>query len=120
MHDALRPKHFLKWAVDMFGPVALERRERLTRFVEEAIELAHAEGMPRDTLSKIIDRVHSRPQGHPTKEIGQAQATLELFAESIGLSADDLAAGEFKRVQSIPKEEWTARHAAKIALGIAN
>ena len=40
-----RPKEFLAWAVRMFGPVALERQERLDRFIEEAIELAHAEGM---------------------------------------------------------------------------
>jgi len=117
--DALRPKRFLKWAVDMFGPVAMDREERLARFVEEAIELAHAEAMPQMKLAKIINRVYTRPPGDTPKEIGQAQACLETFAESIGLSSDGEAAREWDRVKQIPREEWQRRHAAKAALGIA-
>lgn len=118
MNHLLRPKRFLKWAVDMFGPVALERGERLSRFVEEAVELAHAEGMPRERLERFLDRVYARPPGETFKEIGQAQATLECFAESIGLSSDGEAQREWDRVQAIPKEEWQRRHAAKAAVGI--
>lgn len=114
-----RPRAFLDWAADIFGPVALERRERLTRFVEEALELAAAERMPISLLEKLIDRVWASPQGETPKELGQAQACLETFAYSIGLSADKEAAREFARVQSIPREEWTRRHDVKVALGIA-
>lgn len=117
--DLLRPKKFLKWAADMFGPVALERPERLARFMEEAIELAHADGMDGLMLYKIIDRVYSRNRGEVGKEVGQAQACLETYAESIGLSAAGEAQREWDRVQTIPKEEWTRRHAAKQAIGIA-
>lgn len=114
-----RPKEFLQWAVDMFGQIALDRQERLSRFVEEAIELAHAEGMRLDLMEKIVARVYSRERGNTAKEIGQAQACLETFAESIGLSSDAEATIEFERVKAIPKEEWTRRHSAKVALGIA-
>lgn len=117
--DPLRPKKFLKWAVDMFGPVALDRRERIARFVEEAVELAHAEQMPPAMLSRIIERVYSRPPGETPKEVGQAQACLETFAESIGLSSDGEAQREWDRVRTISSEEWQRRHAAKQALGIA-
>lgn len=115
-----RPKEFLAWAVNMFGPIALDRRERTARFMEEAIELAHAEEMPPAMIAKIIDRVYSRPAGQTQKEVGQAQATLECFAESIGLSSDREAQCEWFRVQSIPPEEWARRHGAKVALGIAS
>lgn len=115
-----RPREFLAWAVRMFGPIALDRRERLARFMEEAIELAHAEEMPPAMIAKIIDRVYSRPPGKTPKEVGQAQACLECFAESVGLSADVEAHAEFMRVASIPPEEWQRRHAAKVALGIAS
>jgi hypothetical protein len=115
-----RPKEFLAWAVDMFGPIALDRRERISRFTEEAIELVHAEGLPPDLLLRIVERVYSRPAGDTQKELGQAQACLEVFAESIGLSADDEAAREFARVRAIPKSEWERRHGAKVALGIAS
>lgn len=114
-----RPKAFLDWAVKMFGSVALDRDERLDRFLEEAIELAHAEEVGRAHLDRIIERVYRRPAGQTQKEIGQAQACLETFAESIGLSSDAEAAWEFERVKTIPREEWQKRHAAKIAVGIA-
>ena len=118
-HCSSRPKKFLAWAVSMFGPIALDRCERLSRFVEEAIELAHAEGMAEELIGKIVARVYSREAGITAKELGQAQATLETFAENIGLSADVEAAREFERVLAIPREEWERRHEAKVALGIA-
>jgi len=114
-----RPAAFLAWAVDMFGPVAKLRSERLLRFIEEAIELSHADGMERITLNLVADRVYSRPAGHVPKEIGQTQACLETFAENIGLSSADEAEREWQRVQGVPREEWTRRHAAKAAAGIA-
>lgn len=115
-----RPRKFLAWAVKTFGQVALDHDERTARFVEEAIELAHAQGMPADKVGRIIDRVYSRPPGDLAKEIGQATATVELLAESMGLSADGLATIEFARVQTIPPAEWARRHSAKVALGIAS
>lgn len=114
-----RPTDFLAWARKMFGPVALLRGERLMRFVEEAVELAHADEMERTTLEAIINRVYSRPRGSITKEIGQAQACLETYAENIGESSDLLAELEWQRVRQIPQSEWERRHAAKVALGIA-
>lgn len=115
-----RPKAFLQWAIDTFGPVAANRDERAARFIEEAIELAHAEGLPLLTIDRIMWRIYNRPRGNTAKEIGQAQATLECLAENIGLSAADEAEKEFARVKSIPQEEWTARHDAKVAVGIVN
>lgn len=114
-----RPKEFLAWARATFGPVALLRSERMLRFIEEAIELAHADGMEREVLNRVAARVYSRPAGYIGKEIGQAQACLETFAESIGLSSDAEAQREWERVQDIPQDEWTRRHQAKVASGIA-
>ncbi len=90
------------------------------RFVEEALELAHADGMERATLAAIANRVYSRERGDINKEIGQAQACLETYAENLGESADHLAQVEWERVQKIPRDEWEQRHAAKVAIGIAH
>lgn len=114
-----RPQDFLSWAVDIFGPIALDRNERASRFLEEAVELAHAEGMPRETAMRIVQRVFARPPGLVHKEIGQAMVTLEILAENAGYSADAEAAREFDRVRTIPRAAWTKRHAAKAAIGIA-
>lgn len=117
--SATRPRNFLAWAVGMFGPVAKLRSERLMRFIEEAIELAHADGMERVTLDAIASRVYGRERGEIRKEIGQAQACLETYAENIGESASALAEIEWQRVQRIPSDEWQRRHKAKQEIGIA-
>jgi NTP pyrophosphatase (non-canonical NTP hydrolase) len=114
-----RPSRFLDWAHQTFGDIALDPRERAMRFVEEAVELAHAMEVPPDAMRAITMRVYSRPAGDVLKEIGQALATLELLAKAIKVDADAEATKEFYRVQSIPKEEWAKRHGAKVALGIA-
>lgn len=109
----------LAWAIDTFGPITTNRTERACRFVEEAIELAHAEGLSAAVLCALIGRVYARPAGDLETEIGQAALTLEMLAENACLSVDRLADAEFRRVTSIPKEEWQRRHAAKVARGIA-
>jgi hypothetical protein len=115
-----RPRDFLKWATDVFGHVALDRNDRLARFVEEAIEVARAEGMSAELIERIFIRVYTRPAGDLAREIAQAQVCLEMYAESIGLSADAEAAREFDRVRSIPAYEWLRRHVAKVKEGIAS
>lgn len=115
-----RPSASLRWAFDIFGAGAHDRIERALRFGEEALELLHREGVTLDQLSTLGQRVFSRPPGDLAREIGQAALTLEMLAANAGHSAAAEAACEFERVRSIPKEEWTRRHGAKAALGIAN
>lgn len=114
-----RQKEVLKWATETFGPVALDPRERTMRFLEEAIELAHAMGLDPDTVAAIRDRVYSRPQGTIQREIGQSGMTLEALAECINVDADFEVGREFHRVQQVPQAEWQRRHEAKQAIGIA-
>ena len=114
-----RPKAFLQWAIDTFGPVARNRDERAARFIEEALELVHAQCLPLVTVLRIAARVYERFPGEQAREIGQAMATLECLAENVGLSADAECEREFARVLTIPKEEWLKRHDAKVSQQIA-
>lgn len=114
-----RPSRALMWAVETFGDVALDRHERALRFVEESIELAEAMCLTSSELQAIIVRVYNRPSGNVPRELGQCQMTLEVLAKSIGVDLDQEATKEFQRVQDIPKDEWSRRHAAKVAIGIA-
>jgi NTP pyrophosphatase (non-canonical NTP hydrolase) len=114
-----RPSRFLEWAVNTFGDVALNPGERVMRFVEEAVELASACEMPRETMDKIVSRVYSRDGGNIQQEAAQCQVTLELLAKVFKIDLENAATEEFYRVRSIPKEEWERRHSAKVKLGIA-
>lgn len=116
-----RPAAFLAWAADVFGDVALDRKERAMRFLEEALEVAHAEGVEMLIADRIMGRVWKKapnPAETP-REIGQAYACLETYAESIGVSADAEATTEFERVQTFSKDVLRERHQAKVVLGIA-
>lgn len=108
----------LDWAVETFGVVAADPKERILRFLEEAIELAHACGVDDLTLHKVEARVYGRPAGEPAKEMAQCAVTLKALAEVHRVDLIDIEVEEIDRVHSIPKEEWTRRHAAKTALGI--
>src|SRR6185437_14796963 len=96
----------LGWAVVTFGSVAGDELERVMRFVEEAIEVAHAAGIEIGTLDRIIDRVYSRPAGDLQLEMAQAGLCLGTLAAKIGLDLRAAEAEEFARIQAIPKEEW--------------
>lgn len=114
-----RPSRALRWAVDMFGNIALDATERVLRFGEEGIEALHALKVPRHTVEAIVERVYTRDRGDVARELGQCQMTLEVLAKAINIDLQDEADKEFFRVQSVPKSEWERRHAAKKALGIA-
>jgi hypothetical protein len=114
-----RPKEFLAWAIEVFGPIAADRHERAVRFLEEAVELAQVEGVSEEMIRAVATRVYRRPAGYLHKEIGQALVTLEVLAENVGVCADDEAAREWRRVRQSDPEEHRQRFAAKIAIGIA-
>lgn len=114
-----RPSRFLQWAHETFGDIALDPKERAMRFLEEAVELAHAVGVDAITSTNIVGRVYQRPAGGIPREVGQSLVTLELLAKAINVDAEREANEEFFRVQRIPKEEWARRHGAKVAIGIA-
>jgi len=119
MNNYVPPWEVVQWAEEMFGPVARDKHERAHRFLEEAIELAHAAGVDLRTVDKISQRVYSRPAGEIAKEIGQARMTLNAFAWNIGVEPEAEERREWDRIRAIPKEEWQRRHAAKIKIGIA-
>lgn len=113
-----RAARHIEWAIEMFGDIALNPRERALRFAEEALELAQTIGVDPAQLHAIIDRVYARPPGDTLREVGQCVVTLESFAHVARIDADAEAEREYARVQSIPKDEWQRRHRAKQAQGI--
>jgi len=110
----------LDWAVETFGVVAADPRERILRFLEEALELAHACGIDDLTLHKVEARVYGRPAGVPMLEMAQCAVTLKALAEVHRVDLADAEVNEIDRVHDIPKEEWQKRHAAKTKLGITS
>ena len=112
-------KEMLKWASDTFGRVALDTNERALRFLEEAIELAQACGVSVEEALTVATRVYARQAGNYYKELGQSAMTLAVLAEWLGIDVDDALLCEWRRIQTIPHEEWARRHSEKVEAGIA-
>jgi len=115
----VRQAQILSWVHATFGPQAVKTEERVLRFLEEAIELAQAEGVPAEMVGRILQHVYSKPPGDPKLEAGGVGVTLLAYCESAGIDADEAERAEFERVRSISKEQLSQRHRLKEIAGIA-
>ena len=109
----------LKWMRETFGEATCNPRERVMRFLEEAIELAQAEGVPRSAANRVLEHVYNKPPGDPAQEIGGVGVTLLGYCAVKGVSADDAERAEAERVFAIDPATFRERHNAKAAAGIA-
>lgn len=107
------------WVKEAFGvKIAMNVRERMTRFLEEAVELAQSEGLEWDEVNKIVAHVMSRPPGDPEQEVGGVSVTLLAYCAISGKSADGLEMREIMRILSKDPKEFADRQNKKAFLGI--
>lgn len=108
---ALRIKNFLG------VKAALDRRERARRLVEEAIELAQAEGVPEHEVALIAQRVFSRPIGDPVTEGGDVGLTYLAWTHAAGLDMHALVTKRLDETANM-RARIRASAAAKAQAGI--
>lgn len=77
--------------------VPLDRGERTHRFLEEALELAQANGCSRGEVLALVDYVFGRPQGDPAQEVGGVMVTLAGLCSAIGVNMDEAGDLELER-----------------------
>lgn len=108
------------WIVKMFGPSSLaDRKERISRLLEEVFELAQAEDYPREYVARILRHVYDKPKGNPEQEIGGVGVTLLAYAQAVGLDADQAEELEVQRIESKTIDHFRKRHQIKADAGIA-
>lgn len=108
----------LEWVREVFGDVALAVEERVTRVVEEVVELAQAEGVSREQVLHVVDHVYGRKRGEVFQEVGGVGVTLLAYCQVRGISADYAERQELHRVLGLPAERFRARQAVKAEAGI--
>jgi NTP pyrophosphatase (non-canonical NTP hydrolase) len=114
-----RQRKIIEWANNTFGKATGSNTgERISRFVEEALELAQAAGMDRTSVLSLVDYVYSRPVGEIQQEMGGVGVSLLAFAEHMGISADEAEHDEFIRVTSKDAAHFQARQNAKANAGV--
>jgi len=87
--------------------------------VEEAIELAQAEGVTYDTLADLLIHIWKRKPGEPKQEVGGIGVTLLAYCETKGISADLCEMEEIERIISLPSNYFQARQNIKASRNVA-
>lgn len=87
-----------RWLDACFPPaVRSDRAERTHRFLEEALELAQANGCSRDDALALVEYVFGRPVGRPDQEVGGVMVTLAGLCSASGINMDDAGERELER-----------------------
>lgn len=88
------------WCRSTFGDeVATNRKERALRVLEEALELAQAEGVSRLQVYVLADRTYSRPVGEPAQEVSGIGVTILAYCAATGVNFLETVADEMDRVE---------------------
>lgn len=74
-----------------------DRAERTHRFLEEALELAQANGCSYSDAVKLVDYVYSRPIGQPFSEVGGVMVTLAGLCHASKIDMEEAADEELSR-----------------------
>ena len=114
------------WLHECFDQrIATARDERTFRFLEEAMELAQAEGLTRADMAKVADYVFGRDVGETAQEVGGVMVTLAALCWNAGLSLHDAAWTEMERVErpevmAKVRAKQDAKSAAGMSPALAN
>lgn len=90
-----------KWMLECFGEIiAMDPLERIMRFLEEALELAQAEGMTEAEVGRVVSYVFGRPAGESFQEVGGVMVTLAAFCFRRDIDLQAAALTEFDRIDT--------------------
>jgi hypothetical protein len=78
--------------------IAVDKAERIHRFLEESMELAQSLGCTREEAHQLVDYVFGRPKGNPHQKIGGVMLTLAALANAAGLNMRKAGGDELARV----------------------
>lgn len=115
----LQQKRVGKWVVSRFGMAALERKERTMRVLEEAVELAQAEGLPIHEAVNMVRHVYKRPPGNRMQEAAGVGVTLLAWAAARDADLWGLIVKEIDRIHELPAEHFRQRQRIKAKAGLA-
>lgn len=108
-----------QWLEACFPPhVRSDRHERTHRFLEEALELAQANGCSRSDAMVLVDYVFNRAKGEPDQEVGGVMVTLASLCSATGLNMDEAGdrelARNWTRIEAIRAKQRSKPHGSPL------
>ncbi|NNU35664.1 hypothetical protein G9X64_03955 [Rhizobium sophorae] len=87
-----------QWIAACFPPQAhADVKERTHRFLEEALELAQANGCSRQDAQDLVDYVYGRAPGELAQETGGTLVTLAALCNANGIDMEEAGQRELDR-----------------------
>jgi hypothetical protein len=107
------------WLEACFPAAARSNRgERTHRFLEEALELAQANGCSREDAAALVQYVYGRPVGNPDLEVGGVMVTLAALCSASGINMNEAGDGELERnwdrIETIRAKQATKPHGSPL------
>ncbi|ACB95174.1 hypothetical protein [Beijerinckia indica] len=108
-----------EWLEACFPPsVRADRGERTHRFLEEALELAQANGCSRGDAMALLDYVFGRPKGQADMEVGGVLVTLASLCSTSGINMDEAGdrelARNWERIDAIRAKQQSKPHGSPL------
>lgn len=98
--------------------VRSDRGERTHRFLEEALELAQANGCSQADAVALVHYVFGRPKGEPTQEVGGVMVTLASLCSATGIhmgeAGDVELARNWDRIEAIRAKQQAKPHGSPL------
>ncbi|MBV2148082.1 hypothetical protein KRZ98_07250 [Sphingobium sp. AS12] len=98
--------------------VRSDRTERTHRFLEEALELAQANGCSQDDAVALVDYVFGRPKGDPKQEVGGVMVTLASLCSASEIHMDKAGDAElarnWDRIEAIRAKQQSKPHGSPL------
>lgn len=118
--NSQRQAKILDWAKRCFGErVATNRAERAMRVLEEALELAQAEGVDIKHANLMMHHVYQKPVGKTAHEVAGVSVALEALAENLNLNVSGLTSIEVERITNVDPNHFRKRQMIKENAGVA-
>lgn len=88
------------WLLTCFSrTLAMTKKERAQRFLEEALELVQAEGLTWKDCDLMVNYVFGRPAGETRQEVGGVAVTLAALCWNAEVDLEDAAFAEIERIE---------------------
>lgn len=107
-----------EWIRSRIGNYSMATRERAMRVLEEAVELAQAEGIGQETVIRQVDHVYARPAGEPRQEAAGAAVCLLGWCAAANERLIAIALAEMERIEKKPLDKIRGSLARKAADGL--
>jgi hypothetical protein len=108
-----------EWLATCFPQsVPADPQERTHRFLEEALELAQANGCAREEAQALVEYVYSRPAGRPELEVGGVMVTLASLCSTTSIDMTEAGDRElqrnWERIEAIRRKQASKPHGSPL------